>query len=84
MKKTEDILKEACVAAGCTTVLITILVAVIGLFLSPAIEMWLWNGIVAPYFNAPEIPFWVMFAINWICSLLFRRGSINTNSKNKE
>lgn len=84
MKKTDNILKEASVAAGCTTVLITALVAAIGLFLSPAIEMLLWNNIVAPYFNAPEIPYWVMFAINWLCSFLFRKGSINTGSKNKE
>ncbi len=70
-------------AAGCGTIFAVLAVMAINLFLSPAIEMWLWNGIVAPHFNLPLVPFWVAFAINWICHLLFRSGS-NSNFGGKD
>lgn len=79
MKKYSDEIAEDLI--GCGAALTVLILAVISLFLCPAIEMWLWNGIVAPHFDLPLIPYWVAFAINWICHLLFRRGGTSIGGK---
>lgn len=58
---------------GCATIIITF---IIGLFLCPAIEMWLWNKFLVDVFPViPAITYWQMFGINWLCSLLFKARS---------
>lgn len=67
---------------GCLLVIVLIIVLALMLFLVPAIEIWLWGLVMVPVFNAPVLTYWQMFALNWLCGLLFGRGgSYSTSSK---
>ena len=39
-------------------------------FLCPLVELWIWNEVFIPKFNAPELTFWDMFSINLFVSLI--------------
>lgn len=38
--------------------------------------MLLWNWVAVDLFALPEIGFWVAFGLRWLCSLLFKGGSV--------
>lgn len=40
------------------------------------IVMLLWNWVAVDLFALPEIGFWVAFGLRWLCSLLFKGGSV--------
>lgn len=64
----------------CATVLASVLVICLALFLVPAIELWLWGLVMIPVFGAPVLTYWQMFALHWLCGLLFRsRVNVNSN-----
>ena len=65
---------------GCAVVLASVLVICLALFLVPTIELWLWGLVMIPVFGAPVLTYWQMFALNWLCGLLFR-SRVNVNSK---
>ena len=65
---------------GCAVVRASVLVICLALFLVPAIELWLWGLVMIPVFGAPVLTYWQMFALNWLCGLLFR-SRVNVNSK---
>lgn len=65
---------------GCAVVLTSVLVICLALFLVPAIELWLWGLVMIPVFGAPVLTYWQMFALNWLCGLLFR-SRVNIDSK---
>ena len=61
---------------GCLTAVIC-LILLIGLcFLGPAIVMWLWNWVAVGLFAAPAITYWQAFALQWLCSLLFKGSAV--------
>ena len=60
--------------------LLLVLVICLALFLVPAIELWLWGLVMIPVFGAPVLTYWQMFALNWLCGLLFR-SRVNVDSK---
>ena len=65
---------------GCAVVFASVLVICLALFLVPAIELWLWGLVMIPVFGAPVLTYWQMFALNWLCGLLFR-SRVNVDSK---
>ena len=72
---------EKTAITGCLTVIVALAVS---LFLCPAIEMWLWNSVLVDLFpKIPVVGYWQMFAINWLCSLLFRQRSTSWKGDNK-
>ena len=68
---------------GCLIVLLAVIFIVAMLFLIPLLELWLWGMVMIPVFGAPVLTYWQMFALNWLCGLLFGRrgGNINTSKK---
>ena len=67
---------------GCLIALLAVIFVLALFFLVPWIELWLWGMVMIPVFGAPTLTYWQMFALNWLCGLLFgRRGNIDT-SKN--
>ena len=68
---------------GCLIVLLAVIFIVAMLFLIPWLELWLWSIVMIPVFEAPALTYWQMFALNWLCGLLFGRrgGNINTSKK---
>ena len=67
---------------GCLIALLAVIFVIALFFLVPWIELWLWGMVMIPVFGAPILTYWQMFALNWLCGLLFgRRGNIDT-SKN--
>ena len=67
---------------GCLIALFTVILLVVMLFFAPLLELWLWGIVMVPVFGAPVLTYWQMFALNWLCSLLFGRGGhINTSNK---
>ena len=70
---------EKTATLGCVTIILTF---IIGIFLYPAIEMWLWNKFLIDVFpTIPAITYWQMFGINWLCSLLFKAMHIKGDTK---
>lgn len=65
---------------GCAVVLASVFVICLALFLVPTIELWLWGLVMIPVFGAPVLTYWQMFALNWLCGLLFR-SRVNVDSK---
>ena len=67
---------------GCLIVLLEVILVAAMLFLFSWLELWLWGTVMIPVFGAPTLTYWQMFALNWLCGLLFRRGgNINTSKK---
>ena len=67
---------------GCLIALLAVIFVAAVLFLIPWLELWLWGIVMIPVFGAPTLTYWQMFALNWLCGLLFRRsGNINTPKK---
>lgn len=67
---------------GCLIALLAVILVVAMIFLIPWLELWLWGVVMVPIFGAPTLTYWQMFALNWLCGLLFRRGgNINTSKK---
>ena len=66
---------------GCLIVLLSIIFVAVMLFFVPWLELWLWGMVMIPVFGAPALTYWQMFALNWLCGLLFgcRGGNINTS-----
>ena len=66
---------------GCLIALLAIILLVVALFFVPLLELWLWGMVMIPVFGAPALTYWQMFALNWLCGLLFgcRGGNINTS-----
>ena len=48
---------------GCGGVIAAILIAIAWIFFEIAVIYWCWNGIVVPYFNAPELDYWTVFGL---------------------
>lgn len=69
---------------GCLWAVLAVILLIVLMFISPWIEMMLWNWVMVDLFSMPTVTFWQMFGLNWLCGLLFRRTtpSIST-SKNK-
>ena len=67
--------------AGCLIALLAVILVVVSFFLVPWLELWLWGLVMIPVFGAPVLTYWQMFALNWLCGLLFgcRGGNINTS-----
>jgi hypothetical protein len=65
---------------GCAVVLASVFVICLALFLAPALELWLWGLVMVPVFGAPVLTYWQMFALNWLCGLLFR-SRVTVNNK---
>ena len=53
--------------------LLMFIIAFGALFLYPALEMILWNWVVVDVFGGPVVTYWQMFALNWLCSMLFKK-----------
>lgn len=69
---------------GCLWAVLAIILLIALMFISPWIEMMLWNWVMVDLFAMPTVTFWQMFGLNWLCGLLFRRSSSNiSTSKNK-
>ena len=68
---------------GCLIALLAVIFIVAVLFLTPLLELWLQGIVMIPVFGAPALTYWQMFALNWLCGLLFgsRGGNINTSKK---
>ena len=66
---------------GCLIALLAIILVAVILFFVPWLELWLWGVVMVPVFGAPALTYWQMFALNWLCGLLFgcRGGNINTS-----
>ena len=66
---------------GCLIALLAIILVVVILFFVTWLELWLWGVVMIPVFGAPALTYWQMFALNWLCGLLFgcRGGNINTS-----
>lgn len=58
--------------SGCGFYLLMLLLAFAFMCIAPAFEMWIWNAVIVDLFAAPEVGFWQMFGIHWLCTLLFR------------
>ena len=68
---------------GCLWAVLAIILLIALMFISPWIEMMLWNWVMVDLFAMPTVTFWQMFGLNWLCGLLFRRSSSVSTSKNK-
>ena len=55
---------------SCLTVLAIFTMALLMGILCPLMELWIWNEVFIPKFNAPELTFWDMFLINLFVSLI--------------
>lgn len=55
------------------TFLFILLWLLVGLFIQPLLEMILWNWVVVDLFAGPAVTYWQMFALNWLCNLLFSK-----------
>ena len=66
---------------SCLIALLAIILVAVILFFVPWLELWLWGVVMVPVFGAPALTYWQMFALNWLCGLLFgcRGGNINTS-----
>lgn len=66
---------------GCLIALLVVIFLAVMLFFVPWLELWLWGLVMIPVFGAPALTYWQMFALNWLCGLLFgcRGGNINTS-----
>lgn len=60
---------------GCLWAILAVILIVALMFISPLIEMLLWNWVMVDLFAMPTVTFWQMFGLNWLCGLLFRRSS---------
>lgn len=47
------------------------IVLIIFLFLWPVLERIAWNYAIPEIFSLPKITYWQMFALNYLCTLLF-------------
>ena len=63
----DDIDKDSISCLGAVGIFALALLAV---FLCPLIELWIWQGVFIPKFNAPELTFWDMFFIHTFVSLI--------------
>ncbi len=61
-------------------VILLIVLLALGIFLGPAIELWIWDTVFIPVFNAPVLDYWQMFAINLFVHLIIPT-STNISSK---
>ena len=68
---------------GCLCSVLGVILVIALMFLSPWIEMMLWNWVMVDLFAMPTVTFWQMFGLNWLCGLLFRRSNSISTSKNK-
>jgi hypothetical protein len=68
---------------GCLWAVLAVILLIALMFISPWIEMMLWNWVMVDLFAMPTVTFWQMFGLNWLCGLLFRRSSNISTSKNK-
>lgn len=68
---------------GCLRAVLAVILVIALMFISPWIEMMLWNWVMVDLFTMPTVTFWQMFGLNWLCDLLFRRSSNISSSKNK-
>ena len=48
---------------GCGVIIAAVLALIALVFFEIAIIYWCWNGIVVPYFNAPELDYWTVFGL---------------------
>lgn len=60
---------------GCLWAILAVVLIIALMFISPWIEMLLWNWVIVDLFAMPTVTFWQMFGLNWLCGLLFRRSS---------
>lgn len=68
---------------GCLLAVLAVILLIALMFISPWIEMMLWNWVMVDLFAMPTVTFWQMFGLNWLCGLLFRRSSNVSTSKSK-
>lgn len=68
---------------GCLWAVLAVILLIALMFISPWIEMMLWNWVMVDLFAMPTVTFWQMFGLNWLCGLLFRRSSNVSTSKSK-
>ena len=68
---------------GCLWAILAVILLIALMFISPWIEMMLWNWVMVDLFAMPTVTFWQMFGLNWLCGLLFRRSSNVSTSKSK-
>lgn len=68
---------------GCLWAIFAVILLIALMFISPWIEMMLWNWVMVDLFAMPTVTFWQMFGLNWLCGLLFRRSSNVSTSKSK-
>ena len=66
---------------GCMWARMAVALVIAMMFLSPWIEMMLWNWVMVDLFSAPVVSFWQMFGLNWLCGLLFRRSNSSISTK---
>ena len=66
---------------GCLIALLAVILVAVMLFLIPWLELWLWSVVMMPVFGAPTLTYWQMFALSWLCGLLFGRGGNITTPK---
>ena len=66
---------------GCLWGVLGAILVVALMFLSPWIEMMLWNWVMVDLFAMPTVTFWQMFGLNWLCGLLFRRTNPSISTK---
>ena len=66
---------------GCMWAILGVALVIAMMFLSPWIEMMLWNWVMVDLFSAPVVSFWQMFGLNWLCGLLFRRSNSSISTK---
>ena len=71
-----DIDEQGCLMWLLVGILFILLVVAI-----PALELWLWGIVMVPVFGAPMLTYWQMFALNWLCGMLFSRSSTNISTK---
>ena len=65
---------------GCGGVIAAILIAIALIFFEIAVAYWCWNGIVVPYFHAPELGYWTIFGLKIMISC-FLPSNILPSSK---
>ena len=55
---------------------------IIGAFLAAAIALWLWREIAVEIFIMPNLNYWQMYGLIWLCRLIFgsRFAKISTES----
>ena len=66
---------------GCLWAVLGAILVIALMFLSPWIEMMLWNWVMVDLFAMPTVTFWQMFGLNWLCGLLFRRTTPSISTK---